>query len=65
MGEGNKRDKTRNGPEWALSVLDGVLSSSAALCWLVSWCNSSIGSVGAASANVSVCGSSVFQVVLW
>lgn len=51
--------------EWALSVLHGVvssvLSSSVVLCWsqcdwlqLGSGCDSSIGSVGSASASVGV-----------
>lgn len=57
--------KKQNGPDWALSVLDGVvssvLSSSVVLCWLQcdwlqldSGCESSIGSVVTASVSDSV-----------
>lgn len=64
--ETQKRVKNKNGPDWALSVLHGVvssvLSSSVVLCWiqcdwlqLDSGCDSSIGSVGSASASVGEC----------
>lgn len=57
------RGKSKDGPDWALNVLDGVvssvLSSSVVLCWLQcdwlqldSGCKSSIGSVDTASASV-------------
>lgn len=57
------RVEVMNGPDWALSVLHGVvssvLSSSVVLCWsqcdwlqLGSRCDSSTGSVGSPSASV-------------
>lgn len=66
MWEETQGVKNKNGPDWALSVLHGVvssvLSSSVVLCWiqcdwlpLDSGCDSSIGSVGSSSASVAGC----------
>lgn len=66
VGGNTRGKKNKNGPDWALSVLHGVvssvLSSSVVLCWiqcdwlpLDSGCDSSIGSVGSSSASVGRC----------